>query len=94
MIKSIKNKALKLLWEKNDESKLPSNQLKKIKVLLQVIDDLEHVPDDLKNLISLRPHPLKGNLEGFWSLDVTGNYRIIFRFENKNAFDVDYLDTH
>jgi proteic killer suppression protein len=94
MIKSIKNKALKLLWEKNDESNLPSNQLKKIKVLLQVIDELEYVPDDLKNLISLRPHPLKGNLEGFWSLDVTGNYRIIFRFENKNAFDVDYLDTH
>lgn len=42
----------------------------------------------------LRLHPLKGKLKGFWSVDVTGNYRIIFRFESKNAYDLDLLDTH
>ena len=94
MIITFKSKALKLLWEKNDSSKLPALQLKKIKFILQVIDDLEDVPDDLKNLVSFRPHPLKGDLKGFWSLDISGNYRIIFRMENKNAFDLDYLDTH
>jgi proteic killer suppression protein len=94
MIKSIKSKPLKVLWEKNDKSKLPSTQIKKIMFLLQIIDDLEEVPEDLKSLISFRPHPLKGDLLGYWSLDVSGNYRIIFRFENKNAFDLDYLDTH
>ena len=94
MIKTFKSKALKLLWEKNDSSKLPVLQLKKIKFLLQIIDDLEDVPNDLKNLVSFRPHPLKGDLKGFWSLDVSGNYRIIFRVENKNVFDLDYLDTH
>lgn len=55
---------------------------------------MEDVPRDLVDLISFRPHPLKGNLEGFWSLNVTGNYRVIFRFDHKNAFDLDYLDTH
>jgi len=55
---------------------------------------LEEVPEDLANLVSFRPHPLKGHLQGFWSLAVTGNYRIIFCFENKAAFDLDYLDTH
>jgi len=94
MIETVKNKALRLLWEKGDGSKLPPVHLKKIKLILQIIDDLEEVPEDLANLVSFRPHPLKGNLQGFWSLDVTGNYRIIFRFENKSAFDLDYLDTH
>jgi proteic killer suppression protein len=94
MIKTFKSKALRLLWEKNDKSKFPALQLKKIGFILQLIDDLEDVPEDLKNLTSFRPHPLKGELQGYWSLDVTGNYRIIFRFENKNAFDIDYLDTH
>jgi len=94
MIKSFKSKALKLFWEKNDSSKLPALHLKKIKFILQIIDDLEYVPDDLKNLVSFRPHPLKGDLKGFWSLDVSGNYRIIFRMGNINAYDIDYLDTH
>ena len=39
-------------------------------------------------------HPLKGDLKGYWSVTVTGNYRIIFRFENGNAHLVDYLDYH
>lgn len=94
MIKTIKSKALRLLWEKGDGSKLPPSQLKKISFVLQIIDDLEDVPADLAHLVSFRPHPLKGNLKGFWSLDITGNYRIIFEFENKNAFNLDYLDTH
>lgn len=94
MIKTFKSKGLRSLWEKADGSKLPSMQLKKIKLILQIIDDLDDVPLDLAGLVSFRPHPLKGHLNGYWSLDVTGNYRIIFRFENKNAFDLDYLDTH
>lgn len=94
MIKTIKSKALKLLWEKDDNSKLPPSQIKKIRIILAIIDGLEEVPEDLGFYTSLRPHLLKGNLKNFWSLDVTGNYRIIFRFENKDAFDLDYLDTH
>lgn len=94
MIKTIKSKPLRLLWEKGDKSKLPFTQVKKIRLVLQIIDELEEVPEDLAHLVSFRPHPLKGELQGFWSLDITGNYRIIFRFENKNAFDLDYLDTH
>lgn len=39
-------------------------------------------------------HPLKGDFKGYWSVTVTGNYRIIFRFENGNAHLVDYLDYH
>jgi proteic killer suppression protein len=94
MIKTIKSKAIKLLWEKDDASKLPPSQIKKIRIILTIIDGLEEVPEDLGFYTNLRPHLLKGNLKEFWSLDVSGNYRIIFLFEKKEAYDLDYLDTH
>jgi len=33
-------------------------------------------------------------LKGFWAVDVSGNWRVFFRFENNNAVDVDYSDNH
>jgi proteic killer suppression protein len=39
-------------------------------------------------------HPLKGNLKGYWAVSVSGNWRVTFRFDNGDAFGVDYLDYH
>ena len=39
-------------------------------------------------------HRLRGDMDGFWSVKVSGNWRVIFRFENGDAYDVDYLDYH
>jgi proteic killer suppression protein len=39
-------------------------------------------------------HPLKGDLAGFWSVSVSGNWRIIFRFEHGAAYDVALIDEH
>jgi proteic killer suppression protein len=39
-------------------------------------------------------HPLKGNMEGFFAVSVSGNYRLIFRFDGEDVVDVDYLDYH
>lgn len=95
MIKSITHKGLKLLWTKGDDSKLPREQVNKIKRLLNSINYLVDVPKDLEPLRNLRPHLLKGgSLKDFWSIDITGNYRIVFRFVDGNAYDLDYLDTH
>jgi toxin HigB-1 len=41
-----------------------------------------------------RLHPLKGELKSFWAVHVSANWRIIFRFEDGDAFDVDLLDYH
>lgn len=49
---------------------------------------------DLDVLPCWRLHPLKGKLAGNWSLTVTGNLRLTFRFEEGDAFDVDLLDYH
>ncbi len=39
-------------------------------------------------------HPLKGRLKGCWSVRVSGNWRVIFRFEDGEASDVDLVDYH
>ena len=39
-------------------------------------------------------HSLSGALEGSYAVKVSGNYRIIFRFDGENAYDVDYTDYH
>jgi proteic killer suppression protein len=46
------------------------------------------------NKPGFRLHPLSGDLAGFWSVTVSGNWRIIFRFDAGNAYDVDFLDYH
>lgn len=93
MIKSIRHKGLRLLYYKNDGSKLPQKQLQKIMMILDIIDELEEVPKDLMLYQSMRPHPHKGK-DNVWSLDVSGNYRILFRFVDGDAYDLDYQDPH
>ena len=39
-------------------------------------------------------HQLKGKLRGYWSVKVSGNWRVIFQFKDGDAFDVDYVDYH
>ena len=41
-----------------------------------------------------RLHPLKGNYKGFWSVTVRDNWRIIFRFENGYAHEIEMIDYH
>ena len=94
MIKSFRDKRLRLLWESRQRSKLPSDQIIRIRQMLEVIDSAQSVPQDFEFFRSWKIHPLKGNLKGHWSLTVKENWRIVFRFDSKNAFDVDYLDYH
>lgn len=92
MIESIQHKGLRLLWEKDNASKLPAVQIIKIRMILTLLDSAVNVQD--MNFPGSDLHPLKGDLAGFWSVKVNGNYRLIFRFENESAFDVDYIDYH
>ena len=92
MIQSIKHKGLRRLWEKNDESRLPSLQIRQIRQILTQLDDTS-VKEDM-NLPGYNLHELKGNLKGHYSVKVTGNYRITFRLQDGDAFDVNYVDYH
>jgi len=92
MIVSIRHKGLKLLWTKNDGKKLPPAQVPRIRLVLEILDAAELI-DDI-NYPGSSLHALKGELKGFWSVTITGNYRIIFRFENQKVYLVDYVDYH
>ena len=50
-------------------------------------------PSDL-DLPGYRLHPLKGNMKGYWSISISANWRIIFRFEEGDAYDVNLGDYH
>jgi proteic killer suppression protein len=94
MIKSFRHKKLRQLWETGKSEKLPKDQISRIKQMLEVIDSAQQVPNDFEFFRSWKIHPLKGELKGFWSLTVKENWRIIFRIEGQDAFDLDYLDYH
>jgi proteic killer suppression protein len=78
------------VWTKNDASKLPAEQLKKIRNILTLLNSDENIED--LNFPGAGLHPLKRDLKGYWSIAFTGNYRIILKFVNGNAYQVDYLD--
>ena len=55
--------------------------------------DAARVHSDLA-LPGYRLHPLKGDLREFWSIAISGNWRIIFRLEDGDVYDVDLVDYH
>lgn len=92
MIETIRHKGIRLFWEKNDNSKLPAAQLGKIRLVLTLLHNAKKIED--MNFPGSGLHLLKGGLAGFWAVKITGNYRIVFRFDDENVYDVDYIDYH
>lgn len=92
MIKSFRHKGLKRAFEEDEWRWVPPDQVKKIRDILLSLDEAEDI--DNMRLRELRLHKLTGNLKGFRSVRVSGNWRIIFRFEDGHAYDVELIDYH
>ena len=92
-IRSIRHKGLRRLYEKGEGRDLPAALVEKLSDVLLAIDEAEY-PQDVGLFPGWRLHQLKGDLKGFWSVSVSGNWRVIFRFEKGDAFDVDLVDYH
>ena len=92
MIKTIRHRGLKRLYERGDLSGVRSDQVNRIAGVLAHLDQALN-PADL-DLPGYRLHRLKGELKGMWSVAISGNWRIIFRFADGDAFDVDLVDYH
>jgi len=93
MIRSIRHKGLRSLYANDSASGVPPDQIKRLRRILAVLDSAE-CPADLQGLPGLRPHPLKGRRRGEWALAVSGNWRVVFRFEGEDVVDVDLVDYH
>ena len=81
-----------MLYEKDDSRRLPAAYLGKIRRILARLEEAGDVPH--MALPGFELHPLSGDLRGFWAVSVSGNWRIVFRFEKGNAYDVDLVDYH
>ncbi len=92
MIKSFKHRGLKRLYERDDRSGIRPDLLNTVERILTILDSAT-MPQAF-DLPGYRLHPLKGELKGLWSVTVRANWRIVFRFEGANAFDVELIDYH
>jgi len=92
MIVSFHHKGLKLLYEKEDRRRVPPEYADKIERILARLDEATN-PTNM-GLPGFRLHPLKGDLAGYWSVTVSGNWRIVFCFEGAHACNVDLIDYH
>jgi proteic killer suppression protein len=92
MVRSFKHRGLKRLFERDDRSGIRFDLVDTVQEVLTVLDDAA-TPQDL-NLPGYRLHRLKGDLKGFWSVTIRANWRIIFRFEETDVFDVELIDYH
>ena len=92
MIRSFRHKGLKLLFEKGNRRKVQSDHADKIARILARLEEASEIGN--MDLPGFRLHPLKGDLAGFWSVTVSGNWRVVFRFEGGHAGDVNLVDYH
>ena len=92
MIRSFGHKGLKRLYEDDDARGIRPDLLDRIEDILGRLD-LARTPQAM-NLPGYRLHPLKGDRNGYWSVTVRANWRVIFRFKDEDAFDVELIDYH
>ncbi len=91
MIRTIRHKGLKRLHEDDDPRGVITEHVIKLRDILARLDAVTVADMDLPGL---RLHPLKGQFKGFSAVTVRANWRVIFRFADRNALDVDYVDYH
>jgi toxin HigB-1 len=92
MIRTFRHRGLKRVFQDGDASKVRADQLKRISDILAHLDTALR-PADV-DIPGYRLHPLKADLKGYWSVSISGNWRIVFRFEDGDVFDVDLVDYH
>ncbi len=94
-IVSFRHKGLKQLHADGKAKAVPPQMADKLLKLLLALETAEAL-EQLDRFPGWKLHPLKGDLKGFWSLTVTGNWRLIFRYDEKAniASDIDLIDYH
>ncbi len=92
MILLIRHKGLRRLYENNDPRGVNRDHVIKLRDILARLDAARTISD--MNVPGFGLHSLKGDLKGFWAVTVRANWRVIFRFAEHDAFDIDYVDYH
>lgn len=93
MIKSFRHKGLEAFFVTSNKAGIQPHHAAKLRLQLSALHAAQFI-EDLRAPVSWRLHQLSAEFEGYWSLTVNGNWRIVFRFDGQDAELVDYLDYH
>ena len=90
-----RDKGLRHLHEDGNARGVPSAMADKLRKLLFALETAEAL-EQIARFPGWKLHPLKGELKGLWSLSVTANWRLIFRYDERTntASDIDLIDYH
>jgi proteic killer suppression protein len=92
VIRSFRHKGLERFFREGSKAGVQAAHAPRLRLQLGRLDAAGS-PADM-NLPGWRLHPLKGELQGFWAVSVSGNWRLTFAFEGVDAILVDYVDYH
>ena len=92
MITSFKHKGLGLFFTKGSYKGIPAQYGSRIERMLDRLDASKEAED--MDLPGYKFHELKGKRKGVYSVSVSGNWRITFRFDGDNVIEVDLGDYH
>ena len=92
VVMKIRHKGLRALHKRDDPARVPRNLTPRLRRILFWLQEVTHPGS--ADAPGFRLHPLKGDQAGKWSVRVSGNWRVVFRFENGEVVDVDLIDYH
>ncbi len=92
MIKTFRHKGIEAFYSSGSKAGIQPKHATRLRLILARLDAARE-PRDV-DLPGLNLHKLTGILRGFWAVEVSWNWRVIFRFEKEDIVDVDYLDYH
>jgi len=92
MIKSFRHKGVERFFRKGSKAGIQPKHAERLRLQLFALDNARS-PQDM-NAPGWRLHALRRDLEGHWSVDVSGNWRLTFAFEGEDAVLIDYQDYH
>lgn len=92
MIKGFQHKGLERFFLTGSKAGIQPRHAARLRVQLTALEHAISHRD--MNAPGWRLHRLGGNLSGFYAVSVSGNWRLIFRFEGTDVVEVDYIDYH
>jgi len=92
VIRKFRHKGLQRLYADDESRGVSADMLRKIRRILARLEVARN--PEAMNLPGWFLHPLKGQYNGFWAVSVSGNWRIVFRFQGADVTDVDLVDYH
>ena len=90
MIQRLKHKGLKKLFETGSSAGVNPQHATRLRQIIALLETAETLDD--MDLPGLNLHDLKGKRKGTWALKVSGSWRVTFKLQKGDAFEVNYED--